>query len=167
MIGIPPFCLSETPLFKLAKTAALTAIVLPATAIVAIAAGPNPAFKLRHDNFEAMGRAMKGIGDELKKPAPNVALIQKNAGTLAAAAPRVKGYFPKGTGPEAGIKTEALPAIWQRPADFSAAADRLVGATKNLQMAAATGDLAKIQPAVGAVGQSCKGCHDTFRKPRG
>lgn len=152
-------------MFKLAKAAALAVIVLPAT--VAVAAGPNPVFKLRHDNFEAMGRAMKGIGNELKKPAPNVAAIQKNAGTLAAASTRVKGYFPKGTGPEAGVKTEALPAIWQRPADFGAAADRLVVATKNLQMAAATGDLAKIQPAVGAVGQSCKGCHDNFRKPRG
>jgi len=167
VVGKPPNCLTETPLFKLAKAAALAAIVLPATAVIATAAGPNPAFKLRHDNFEAMGRAMKGIGDELKKPTANVAVIQKNAATLAAAAPKVKGYFPKGTGPEAGVKTEALPAIWQRPADFNAAADRLVGATRNLQVAAATGDLAKIQPAVGAVGQSCKGCHDNFRKPRG
>ena len=157
--------LPENRHVKTAKLAALAALALPATAMVALAAGANPAFKLRHDNFEAMGRAMKGSVDELKKASPNPAVIRAHADRLAAASVKVKGYFPKGTGPEAGVKTEALPAIWQRPADFAAAADRLVGATKGLQSVAATGDIARIQPALGAVGAACKNCHDSFRKP--
>jgi hypothetical protein len=48
-------------------------MVLPAMS--AFAANPNPAFKLRHQNFEAMGKAMKGIFDEFKKPAANMATI--------------------------------------------------------------------------------------------
>ena len=149
-----------------ARTLALAALLLPASAMVATAAAPNPAFKARHDNFEAMGRAMKGTFDEFKKPAPDLAAIRANAAVLAKAAPKVKGYFPKGTGPEAGVKTEALPAIWEKPADFAAAADRLVGATKALQAAAATGDLGQIKAAAGGVGGACKNCHDTFRKPK-
>jgi len=148
----------------------IAALLLPAAALavpaLVQAAKPSPVFKLRHDNFEAMGRAMKGTFDEFKKPTPSVAVIQANAKVLAGAAIKVKGYFPKGTGPESGQKTEALPAIWERPADFTAAADRLVNATKAFQLAAATGDLTKIQPAAGAVGGSCKNCHDSFRKPK-
>lgn len=143
----------------------LAALLLPA-AVMAGAAATSPVYKLRHDNFEAMGRAMKGTFDEFKKATPSIPVIQANANALAAAAVKVKGQFPKGTGPQPGVKTEALPAIWERPADFAAAADRLVGATRGLQAAAATGDLAKIQPAAGAVGGSCKNCHDTFRKPK-
>lgn len=151
---------------KFARIAIIGTVALPLTAVVALAA-TNPAFKLRHDNFEAMGKVMKSTFDEFKKPAPDVRLLQANAKALAARAVKVKGHFPKGTGPEAGVKTEALPAIWQRPADFNAAADRLVGAAKGFQVATATGDLAKIQAAAGAVGGACKGCHDNFRKPRG
>jgi len=149
---------------------ALATLLLPVAALtvpsLVEAAGPSPVFKLRHDNFEAMGKAMKGTFDEFKKPTADVTAIQANANALAAAAVKVKGYFPKGTGPEAGEKTAALPAIWERPADFSAAADRLVGAAKGFQLAAASGDLAKIKPAAGAVGASCKNCHDSFRKPQ-
>lgn len=149
---------------------ALAALLLPAVglAVPALvqAAERSPVFKLRHANFENMGRAMKGTFDEFKRPAPNPAVFRAKADALAAAAVKVKGHFPKGTGPEAGVKTEALPAIWERPADFSAAADRLVGATKGLQAAAITGDLTRIQPAAMAVGGACKSCHDTFRKPK-
>jgi cytochrome c556 len=149
---------------------ALAALLLPAAALalpaLVEAAAPSPVFKLRHDNFEAMGRAMKGTFDEFKKARPSVPAIQAHANTLAAAAIKVKGHFPKGTGPEARVKTEALPAIWERPADFAAATDRLINTTKGLQIAAATGDLAKIQPAAGAVGASCKNCHDSFRKAK-
>lgn len=143
---------------------AASLLVLPA--ISAFAANPNPAFKLRHSNFEAMGKAMKGIFDEFKKPSANLATIKANSATLAQSAKKVGGHFPKGTGPGMGVKTEALPAIWEKPAEFKTATDRLVTTTTALQAAAATGDMAKIKAAAGAVGGSCKGCHDSFRKPK-
>jgi len=148
------------------KLALIAAFLIPATGMSAYAAAKHPAYKLRHDNFELMGRAMKGTFDQFKRPAPNLAVIRANANVLASAASKVKGHFPPGTGPGAGIKTDALPAIWQRPVEFNAAADRLVTATKGLQAAAAGGDMAAIQKAAGAVGASCKSCHDSFRKGR-
>jgi cytochrome c556 len=56
--------------------------------------------------------------------------------------------------------------IWQKPAEFKAANDKFLAAVKGFQAAAATNDLAKMQAAAGALGGTCKGCHDTFRKPR-
>ena len=148
------------------RLALLAALILPATAMVAMAAAPVDPIKARHQNFEGMGRAMKGLFDELRKGAPDLKVIQASANTLAASAPRVGGGFPKGSGPESGRKTDALPAIWERPGDFAKAADTLVGATRGLQSAAASNDLARVKAAAGQVGGTCKGCHDQFRKPR-
>lgn len=151
---------------NIAKTAALAALILPATAMVAVAAAPSAVIQQRQENFKAMGKAMKGTMDEFKMPSPNPVTIKANANALAAAAGKVKGYFPKGTGAEAGVKTEALPVIWAKPADFKAADAKLVAAARAFQVAANSGDFGKMQAAAGAVGGTCKGCHDTFRKPR-
>lgn len=148
---------------KLSSSLLLLAAFVPA---IALAAGPN-VYKVRHDNFEAMGRAMKATGDQFKSGNPDLAVIRNSAATLAAAAPRVAGHFPKGSGTAGNPKSEALPAIWQKPAEFAAANARLVDAAKGFQSAAAGGNLDQIKAAFGALGGSCKGCHDNFRKPRG
>ena len=56
-------------------------------------------------------------------------------------------WFPKGTGPEAG-KTRALPEIWSKPDDFTAAqkmfserAPKLLAAVKAKDVAARAGRL--------------------------
>ncbi|HEY6870292.1 MAG TPA: cytochrome c [Novosphingobium sp.] len=147
---------------KLNRIILLAALTLP---VAAVAAGPN-VYKARHDNFEAMGRAMKGTADQFKSGTPDLTVIKANANTLAMAAPKVAGYFPKGTGAEGNPKSEALPVIWQKPADFAAANKKLVDAAKAYQAAAATGDLDQIKAAFGTLGGACKNCHDTFRKPR-
>ena len=85
---------------------AASLLVLPA--ISAFAANPNPAFKQRHQNFEAMGKAMKGIFDEFKKPAASLAKIKANSAVLAQSAKKVGGHFPKGTGPGAGSASHPI-----------------------------------------------------------
>ncbi len=144
-----------------ARFAAIT-VAAALLAVPTIAAAPDT-IKARQDNFKAMGRSMKLISDELKKDAPAFAVIRREAAALERAGKRIPGFFPRGTGPEAGVKTEALPAIWQKPADFRAAATKLNGATKGLRTAAAGTDAAKVRAALGATGGTCKGCHDQFR----
>ncbi len=143
----------------------LAALLVPVTS-VALAASPAGIIKVRHQNFEGMGRAMKGLFDELRKPAPNFAVFKASATVLANSAPRIANHFPKGSGPESGLKTDALPAIWQKPGEFTAATNRLVGTTQALQAAVASGNVMQVSKAAGDVGGSCKNCHDTFRKPR-
>lgn len=60
--------------------------------------------------------------------------------------------------------TRALPAIWTEQAKFKEGADKLQAETARLNAAAKTGNLDAIKTAFGAVGQSCKACHDAYRK---
>ncbi len=60
--------------------------------------------------------------------------------------------------------TRAKPEIWAEQAKFKEGADKLQAETAKLAVAAKTGDLDAVKTAFGAVGQSCKACHDTYRK---
>ena len=42
----------------------------------------------------------------------------------------------------------------------------MIGEVSKLDVAAKSGNLEQIKSAVGAVGQSCKACHDNFRAER-
>lgn len=139
--------------------AALAILFVPAAA----AANSAATIEARQANFKAIGRANKAIQDELKKPRPSIAVIRTNAASLERASQQIPRGFPAGTGPEAGVKTEALPAIWRDPAGFSEAAARNLAAVRALRVAADGGDLAGVRAAAGNVGPTCKGCHDQFR----
>ena len=73
-------------------------------------------------------------------------------------------WFPKGTGPEAG-KTRALPEIWSKPEDFTAAQKMFSDRAPKLLAAVKAKDVAGVQAAFKEVGGACKNCHDTFRAP--
>ena len=60
--------------------------------------------------------------------------------------------------------TKAKPEIWSERAKFDASATKMQDEMVKFNAAAKTGDQAAIKTAVGAVGQACKGCHDTYRK---
>ena len=60
--------------------------------------------------------------------------------------------------------TRALPAIWTEQAKFKERSDALQANTAKLNAAAKTGNLDAIKTAFGATGQSCKACHDAYRK---
>lgn len=126
-------------------------------------ANPAQTIEARQANFKAIGRANKAIMDELKKPRPSLSVLRSNASALVRASSQIPAGFPPGTGPEAGVKTEALPAIWQNPAGFQDAAARNLAAARALEAATRAGDLARIREAAGAVGPTCKACHDNFR----
>ena len=61
-------------------------------------------------------------------------------------------------------KTQALPKIWSEMDKFKAAAMKSNEDIAKLDAAAKTGNVDAIKTAVGAVGQSCKACHDAYRK---
>ncbi len=61
--------------------------------------------------------------------------------------------------------TRAKPEIWSDAAKFKDANEKLQGEMTKLSAAAKTGNLDSIKAAVGAVGGSCKACHDAFQKP--
>jgi cytochrome c556 len=59
--------------------------------------------------------------------------------------------------------TKAKPEIWMEKAKFDDYAQKMQTEMGKLNAAAKTGNLDNIKAAVGAVGGSCKTCHDAFR----
>jgi len=59
--------------------------------------------------------------------------------------------------------TKAKPEIWMDKAKFEDYAQKMQTEMGKLNAAAKTGNLDSIKAAVGAVGGSCKTCHDAFR----
>ena len=60
--------------------------------------------------------------------------------------------------------TRAKPEIWSQRDKFNAREAKSHEDVAKLVAAGKMGDFEQIKAAVGAVGQSCKGCHDEFRK---
>lgn len=153
-----------------AAATALGAVVI-AGAALAHDVGPAPktpagqAAAARHDNFKQVGAAFKAINDEARKGSPDQAALAANAQKLNGLARQMGGWFPKGSGVESGVKTDAKSEVWSDPQGFTAAVQRLQGATGKLQQVAASGDSAGLKAQVQATGGACKGCHDKFRVP--
>ena len=121
--------------------------------------------KARHDHYEDMGRAMKGIGDQLKAGSPDVAAIQRHAALIAGFGPRILTWFPEGSGPESGRRTRAKAEIWSDAATFRAAAQRFEQVSGEFNRTAQGGNVEAIRAALPALKQSCSNCHDKFRGP--
>lgn len=129
------------------------------------AADAPPVIEERHENFEAIGDAFKAIRGQLEGDAPDFGVIATSASDINTRAKMIEGHFPEGTGRDQGFDTEALPTIWEKPDEFSAAAQKLVEESATLaSMASGQGvEAAAIGEQVKAMGGACKNCHDTFR----
>jgi cytochrome c556 len=138
-----------------------------AAALAACSGGASadapPVIKERHDNFEAIGDAFKAVRGELEKDAPDFALIAAKANDINARAGKIETHFPAGTSVDDGYKTEALPAIWEKPEEFKAAAQKLVDESAKLATVAGEGNKEAVAAQAKEMGGACKGCHDNFR----
>ncbi len=119
----------------------------------------------RHERYEGIGDAMKGISRELKAGSPSISTIQRHAAQIAEFAPQVPSLFPAGTGPETGHRTRAKAEIWSDNQTFRQRAAAFETAATRFNQAAQSGDIAAVRAALPALGDSCKNCHDRFRAP--
>lgn len=117
----------------------------------------------RQGQLKKLGSAFKTISDQTKAGEPDMAAIQAAAASAVAETASMKDWFPEGTGPDSGVETDALPAIWESPEDFDAKVDDFTAAVTELKTAAEGGDLETIIAAFRATGGSCKACHDKYR----
>jgi len=149
------------PIFKTFRVAALAVIL--SSPVVAAAPAPQDVVNARVAGFKKMGGAMKAIGDQLKSGALDKAKAVAAAQIITATAKGQGKLFPAGTGPAAGVKTDALPAIWTDRATFDADMAKLIGESGKLVTVAGTGDAAAIGAQMKAVGGACSACHRQFR----
>lgn len=69
-----------------------------------------------------------------------------------------------GEGTDKGATTRAKPEIWSDNAKFKDASEKMQGEMIKFAAVAKGGNIDAIKAAAGAVGGSCKACHDNFRK---
>jgi cytochrome c556 len=149
------------------QDAAKTEAAAPAADAAAPAAAPatDPAsvIKARQDNLKKFGAANRAMADELKKPAPDMAVFQTSAATISALAPDLINWFPAGTGAEAGVKTAAKPEVWDQPDLFKEKHAAFAAEAAKFQTTVNSGDMEAIKLGVPALGATCRGCHEVFR----
>ncbi|MGQ2924371.1 MAG: c-type cytochrome [Hydrogenophaga sp.] len=123
---------------------------------------PEDAVKYRKAAFTVMASHFGRIGAMANGRVP----FDAKAAAESAAIVETMSKLPWeafGAGTDKG-DTRALPAIWTEQAKFKEGSDKLQAATAQLAAAAKTGNLDSVKTAFGATGQTCKACHDAYRK---
>ncbi len=105
------------------------------------------------------------VGMARKQIPFDAAVIEKNAAAVADLLPMIPDVFRMDTR-GAEIETGALDGIWEDWDDFAAKAALSAEKAEALEAAAADGadDPGAVMKAFGALGASCKGCHDEYRQ---
>ena len=141
-------------------------VLIPALALTLAApamaqfAKPEDAIKYRQSAFALMGAHMGRLAAVVKGEVPyNKEDVVRNAAIISTLSSMPWQAFGPGT--EGG---KAEPAIWKESAKFKSAADKMQAAVAELNTATQSGNPENLKKALGATGQTCKACHDDFRK---
>jgi cytochrome c556 len=115
---------------------------------------------------------MKGIGDQMKvmgamakgkRPYEQSAFVE-GAQTALDGAPKITSMFPEGSLSE---KSEALPSIWEKWAEFEQSAKDLeTESAKLLEVASGDADQKAVLAQFVKMGKTCRGCHQDFREKK-
>jgi cytochrome c556 len=143
-----------------------TILTVAAVAFTAVAfaqsGAPADTIKARQQRLKDMGAAFKTIRDQLKGT-PDAAAVKTAAGEIKKGSVDLHNWFPKGTGPEAGVKTGAKAAIWADAEGFAASAKKFEEEAAKFAQLVDAGDMAAVSGGMKSLGQSCGGCHDKYR----
>lgn len=122
---------------------------------------PEDAVKYRQSALTVMANHFGRIGAMVNGRAPfDAKAAQDSAHVVATLSSLPWAGFAANT---EALKSKAKPEIWKDAAKFKESSDKLVAEAAKLEAAAKTGNLDTIKVAFGAVGGSCKSCHDAFR----
>lgn len=117
--------------------------------------------KERSIAFKTLGGDMKEMGEVVKG---NTAYdVEKFKAKVAEFVTHSKEPFKHFTQDAAGKTGKAKPTVWSEAEKFAAEEEKFFQAVATLNSAAESGKLDAIKPAFGAVGGSCKSCHDGFK----
>lgn len=148
------------PLIRALVVTALGALAAPSWAQFA---KPEDAIKYRQGALFVMQQNFARVAAMAAGRAPFDAKLAADSAANAEFLARLP-WTAFGDGTDKGRETRAKAEIWQDKARFNEYADKMQAEMSKLAAAAKGGNLDAIKPAVGAVGNSCKTCHDAFRK---
>lgn len=142
---------------KLAFVAISAALVLSVGAASAKDGVTNPVVKARMDLMQTIRVNTGALGDMAQgKAAFDAAKAAEAKSALAAAAAQIAAKFEA---EEDDPVAEGRPEIWMMFDDFTKKAEALVMAAETVDVAS----LAGLQAGMGAIGGTCKTCHEAYR----
>jgi cytochrome c556 len=145
---------------SLVLAAAAAATAVPASAQFA---KPEDAVKYRQSALFVMSQHFGRIGAMVNGRVPyDAAAAVQNAEVVADMAKLPWAGFGPGT--DKVTPTRAKAEVWSEQAKFKEHNEKLVGETGKLLAAAKTNNLDNLKVAFGSTANTCKGCHDTYRK---
>ncbi len=143
---------------SLVLAAAAITLAMPATAQFA---KPEDAIKYRKSALFVMQQNFGRVAAMAGGKAPFDAKVAADSAATAEFLAKLP-WAAFGEGTDKG-DTKAKVEIWMDKAKFNDYAEKMQTEMSKLNAAAKTGNLDSIKAAVGAVGGSCKTCHDAFR----
>ena len=147
--------------FLVAMLAASAAVV---TLDAVAQAKPEVMVKQRQAAMTLQAKYLGPMGAMAQGKAPyNADVVRRNAAYLEALSKMAWDGFDPST---KGEKSAALPAVWEKSADFKQAAERFESEATKLVQVSKSGDEGAVKAQIGAVGKSCGGCHEHFREKR-
>lgn len=144
-------------------------VVAAVAATVAVAqATPEElaaAVEARQAHMKSYAAALGVLGKMAKGEAAYDAAAATEAATKLVELSSIdqSGFWLAGSETGAVADSDALPALFENLGDYTTRTAALNAAAVAMQTAAAT-DLAALQAAMGALGGTCGGCHETYRK---
>jgi cytochrome c556 len=145
----------------------VTAVVVTLSAVgmagyAAAQMSADSAIEARKKLMKEQGAAWKNVQDKTK--AGQVKEVVPDAEKLVSTSKEISALFPEGSlNPE---KSAAKPEIWQKRAEFDAAAKNLETWAMKLRETADGGNAEQTQAIVKDFGrQACGSCHQPFRVP--
>jgi len=145
--------------------------VLAASAMVALGVASwalsaptgTEAIKARQEAMEGVGDAMGGLAAIAKGEAPfDAAVVAKHAAAISSHLKEAAPLFPEGSD-KGDVETWAKAEIWTDRGTFDSTLEAAEKAADDLAMVK---DEAAFRPALGKLGQNCKSCHETYRRPK-
>jgi cytochrome c556 len=132
-------------------------------AIVVAAATGTEAITQRQKAMDDVGQAMKTLGAIAKKQAPfESEVVKASAETIANRLEEAADLFPEGSA-SGDVETWAKPEIWSDWEGFKRHLETTHEAAVAMQSVT---DEADFMPALVALGNGCKGCHEPYRRPK-
>ena len=148
---------------KYLKPILAAAIGLAGVSAIALAHdGATGMVMQRMEAMKEISKSMKSISAMVKGEAAfDGAVVESSAAVIAEHAKHMPHMFPEGS---LDKPTEALPVIWTQWDRFTDIAKQLNSDALALAAASKTAASAQdILPQLGAVGKSCKACHQDYR----
>jgi len=139
----------------------LLALVAACGTVAVLAAEPEDIIKYRESVMKSQAGHMGALAQIVRGKVDYNADLLYHAEALNSSMHTVVDLFP--TGSDFG-ETRALPGVWEKRADFEAAAKKATEATEAFLKVVKANDKAGLAKAFGAVSDGCKGCHKDFRQ---